>query len=250
MAGWVNGAQADGSPRPRVESAENVDAEITRIRRLPAVDGALVALIVLLGFVLRVYALDQQSFWSDEGLTVHYIGGTVADVIQRITVGFHNPLYFTALHFWAGAAGTSDWAIRYFSVVCAVLAIPLIYVLGRHLYGRTAGLIAALLLATNPFAVYYAQEARMYAQILALSLGVAVTLLLALRRNRLVYWLGFVLFSAGCLYTHYFAALGPAAAAVYYVLSWLRGRYRPLLGAGCSHRAHRVLYAWLAIAHA
>ncbi len=139
MAGWVNGAQADGSPRPRVESAENVDAEITRIRRLPAVDGALVALIVLLGFVLRVYALDQQSFWSDEGLTVHYIGGTVADVIQRITVGFHNPLYFTALHFWAGAAGTSDWAIRYFSVVCAVLAIPLIYVLGRHLYGRTAG---------------------------------------------------------------------------------------------------------------
>ena len=68
----------------------------------------------------------------------------------------------------------------------------------------------------------------------------AVTLLLALRRNRPVYWLGFVLFSAGCLYTHYFAALGPAAAAVYYVVSWLRGRYRPLLG--------RWLLAQLAVA--
>jgi len=248
MAGWGNRAQADGSPRPLGGSTGDVRAEATRSGRVPSGECALVTLIVLLGFALRVYALDRQSFWSDEGLTVHYIGGTVADVIQRITVGFHNPLYFTGLHFWAGAAGTSDWAIRYFSVVCAVLAIPLIYVLGRHLYGRTAGLVAALLLAANPFAVYYAQEARMYTQILALSLGVAVTLLLALRRNRPLYWLGFVLFSAGCLYTHYFAALGPAAAAVYYVLSWLRGRYRPLLGRWLlAQIAVVVLYVpWLA----
>ena len=138
-------------------------------KRTPTIESPIIILIVLFAFALRVYALDRQSFWSDEGLTVHYIGGSVADVIQRITVGFHNPLYFTGLHFWADATGTSDWAIRYFSVAFAVLAIPLIYVLGRHFYGRTAGLIAALLLAANPFAIYYAQEARMYAQILALA---------------------------------------------------------------------------------
>ena len=185
-------------------------------------------LIILLAFALRVYGLDQQSFWSDEGLSVHYASSPVAELLQRITVGFHNPLYFLGLHFWMRVAGSSDWTIRFFSLWSSVLAVPLLYVLGRLLYGRTTGLLAALILAVNPFAIYYAQEARMYALVLALGLGTIVCFLLALRRNTLWPWLGFVCFSAACLYTHYFAALAPVAAGAYFVVNWLRGYYRSL----------------------
>ena len=87
----------------------------------------------------------------------------------------------------------------------------------------------------------------MYAQVLALSLAVVVSFLLVLRRNHFVHWLGFVLLTAACLYTHYFAALAPVAMAVYYIVSWLLGRYRSLLGRWLlAHLTVAVLYApWL-----
>lgn len=183
-------------------------------------------LIIFLAFALRVYALDRQSFWSDEGLSVHYASSPVGELLTRIRVGFHNPLYFLGLHFWMGLAGESDWAIRFFSVWPSVLAVALLFKLGQLLYGRHAGLLSALVLAANPFAVYYAQEARMYAQILALGLACVLLYLLALRHNKFVHWLGFVVTSAACLYTHYFAALAPLAVGAHYVFNWLRGRNR------------------------
>lgn len=207
----------------------------------------LLMLILLLAWGLRLHALDRQSFWSDEGLSVHYAGWPVGELLQRLTVGFHNPLYFLGLHFWMGLAGRTDWGIRFYSAFFSLLAVPLLFLLGRRLYGRTVGLLAALLLAANPFAVYYAQEARMYAQVLALSLGVAVAFVLALNHNRFVHWLAFVLLTTACLYTHYFAALAPIAMAVYYVISWLNGRHRSTLGRWLlAHLAVTVLYApWL-----
>jgi 4-amino-4-deoxy-L-arabinose transferase-like glycosyltransferase len=191
----------------------------------PPIELILILLILLLAFALRVHALDRQSFWNDEGLTVHYASTPATELIQRMRVGFHNPLYFLSLHFWMDVVGRSDWAIRFYSLMLSTLAVPLLYTLGRLLYGKTAGLLAALILAANPFAVYYAQEARMYAQVLSLSAGMMLVFILALRRDRPVYWLGYALLAVGCLYTHYFAALAPLAAAVYYVVSWLSGRF-------------------------
>ena len=216
-------------------------------KRTLFIELVLIVMIALLAFALRLHALDQQSFWSDEGLTVHYAGSQVVGLIQRITIGFHNPLYFLGLHFWMDTVGQSDWAIRFYSLMFSVLTVPLVYILGRLLYDGKTGLLAALILAANPFAIYYAQEARMYAQILSLSAGMMVVFILALRRNHLKYWLGFVLLAAACLYTHYFAALAPLAAALYYIVSWLSGRYRPLLGRWLlAHVAMLVLYApWL-----
>ncbi len=207
----------------------------------------LLILILLLGWGLRLHALDRQSFWSDEGLSVHYAGSPVGELLQRLTVGFHNPLYFLGLHFWMDLAGRSDWGIRFYSAFFSMLAVPLLYMLGRQLYGRSVGLIATLILAANPFAIYYAQEARMYAQVLALSLGVAVTFLLAVNYNWFIHWLAFVVLTTACLYTHYFAALAPIAMAVYYVISWLNGRYRATAGRWLlAHLAVAILYApWL-----
>jgi mannosyltransferase len=217
-------------------------------KRLPPIEWLVILVIVLVALALRLYGLDQQSFWSDEGLAVHYASPPAAELLQRIRVGFHNPSYFLGLHVWMATLGTSDWAIRFFSLVASLLAIPLMYRLGRLLYGAPVGLMAAFLLAVNPFAIYYAQEARMYAQILALSLAALLFFAHALRRNTVFAWIGFVLLSVAALYTHYFAALAPLAAAAFYVVSWVRGRYRSLTVRWlASQVALVVLYApWLA----
>ena len=56
------------------------------------------------------------------------------------------------------------------SALPSILCVPLMYVLARRLLGQTAGLLAAALMACAPFAVYYAQEARMYGLALMLFL--------------------------------------------------------------------------------
>jgi len=53
--------------------------------------------------------------------------------------------------------------MRFFSVLCFVLTVPVIYVIGRTLSSRRAGLYAACLTATAPFLIQHAQTARMYA---------------------------------------------------------------------------------------
>jgi hypothetical protein len=48
------------------------------------------------------------------------------------------------------------------SAFFGVLAIPMIYVVGRKFFNEEAGLVGALILALSSFNVYNSQEARMH----------------------------------------------------------------------------------------
>ena len=56
------------------------------------------------------------------------------------------------------------------SLIAATALVPLLYVVGRDIYDRRAGFAAAALGAVAPFAVWYAQEARMYALFMVFAL--------------------------------------------------------------------------------
>ena len=49
------------------------------------------------------------------------------------------------------------------SIIAGTLAIPALYLLGRELYDRRTGLVAAAFGAASPLLIWYSQEARMYA---------------------------------------------------------------------------------------
>ena len=69
-----------------------------------------------------------------------------------------------------GAGQPGEWTLRFPSVVFGVLTVPLMWAVGRRLMGRGAGVAAAWLTAVHPLYVYYAQEARMYTQLVFLSI--------------------------------------------------------------------------------
>ena len=100
--------------------------------------------------------------------------------------------------------------------------MALIARLGNDLGGRTAGLIAAALLATNAFQVWYAQEARMYGWLLASGLFATwcFWLLLDRRSPAKRVWLGYVLSVAATVYLHFFGFLVPLVHTVAALL-WL-----------------------------
>ncbi len=181
--------------------------------------------IILVAFALRTYRLDFQSLWYDEAFSVELAGQGLDTVTQLLsTVENHPPLHFFALHFWERLTGESEFAVRYLSLVMALPAVSLIYVLGRRLLGMPASLVAALLLAFSPPHVYYSQEARMYSLLVTLILLSAYALLRALQGGGILAWSGFAFAGLLAIYSHYYAALALVAegtlALIWIALGW------------------------------
>jgi mannosyltransferase len=185
---------------------------------------AVAALATLLGYALRVHHLALQSFWRDEIDAVTFAQRSLPWLLGNfLAIGQNGPLYFLLLHYWIEVAGSSDWAVRYSSVLAGVATIPLIYVLGRRLFGPWPGSAAALLLAVSPYHLWYSQEAKMYAAVAlvgALSVGL---LLRALAANRWRRWLAWLVVVAAGLYLHFFVALLIGAEVLAIVVGWRRG---------------------------
>jgi len=126
--------------------------------------------ICLLAFGLRVFYLGAQSLWYDEGLSVYLASLPPLATIQVSAITDHPPLYALLLGAWMQAAGRSEFAIRFLSLWWSVLAVALTWRVGRELLLDAIGAVGALLMAASALAVWYAQEARGYSLLLALTL--------------------------------------------------------------------------------
>ncbi|OQY32625.1 MAG: hypothetical protein B6I38_04390, partial [Anaerolineaceae bacterium 4572_5.1] len=132
----------------------------------------LMSLIALLGAALRLHNLTYHSIWFDEAVSIRWAQSSVSRILEvsmNLVDDRLPPLYYLLLKWWGDAAGLSEFSARFPSVVFGVLLIPVVYALGRRLFGQWAGVLAALLTALNPFLIWYSQEARMYS--LAVLLG-------------------------------------------------------------------------------
>ncbi len=143
----------------------------------------LVALLIL-GAVLRIPGLGRESLWFDELCIVRQAAMGFVDVVEDLAGrDVHPPLYQWLIQWWTGFAGLSEFSLRLPSAIFGIVSILLMAIMGRQLTGsRRIGLMAGLLLAVNPYAAYYTQEARSYSLLLMLSLCTAVAFLAYLRR--------------------------------------------------------------------
>jgi mannosyltransferase len=174
----------------------------------------------------RVWRLSDHSLWFDETMSLYWARLSPAE-IWRIGLALeqdpHPPLYYLLLHYLVKALGESEAAVRSLSVAAGALLTFPMYGLGDRLAGRAVGLMAALLVAINPFLVWYGQEARMYA--LALTLGSAGlwAFLRALERGRWRWVLAAAAAMLAALYTYVLSAvLLPVMAFWWLLLLWRR----------------------------
>ncbi len=140
----------------------------------------MLAAITVGGLVLRIAWAGQQPLWSDEALTLVIAKWPAWDLLVR-PVDPTPGLYYL-LHKWLIPDDASLTAIRGISIVAGTLSIPAIYVIGRLAISRSAGLLAAALLALSSALVDYSQEARVYALEILLVLVSAAGLLAWTRR--------------------------------------------------------------------
>jgi 4-amino-4-deoxy-L-arabinose transferase-like glycosyltransferase len=184
--------------------------------------------ITLLAFGLRLASLGRQSLWYDEAFSL-----AVAQAdwpifwAALLSDGAHPPGYYLLLRGGLALWGDSEFGVRFLSALSGTLVVPLMYRLGSILGGRRWGLGAGLLLALNPFALWYAQEARMYSLLLCLAIAGGYAFWRLVRRPNVRHWLLLSFVTALSFQVHYFALVLSLAQLVYLLLS-LRRTYPAL----------------------
>ena len=219
---------------------------ITRLKSRPWAVALALAAVIVIAAILRAYRLDAQSFWYDEGNSARIAERSLQLIIEGAAGDIHPPLYYIVLHYWRAVFGESEAALRGLSVVCGVGLVGFAYLIGKALFSARTGVIAAVLVAASPFAVYYSQEARMYG-LLALEAAVSTWALLQIvdfgltiddsrNQSSIVNLkstiLLFVLATAAGLYTHYaypFVMIAQGVCVVIWLAAQMAAKPRPAL---------------------
>jgi mannosyltransferase len=121
--------------------------------RLRTVVGLAVVAVIALGVILRF--TTHSALWLDEALTVDRARLPLSQIAGSVKQDGAPPLYYYLLHFWMRVFGQSDLATRSLSGVIGVITLPVAWLAGNRLGGRTVAWATVVLLASAPFAVYY-----------------------------------------------------------------------------------------------
>lgn len=199
----------------------------------------LLLVIILLALGLRLHNITYHSIWFDEAISVHWAKQSVPRILE---VGFTlvedrlPPLYYLKLKGWTALFGFSETSIRALSVMFGVLLIPVTADIAARLFNRRIALVSAVLIALNPFLIWYSQEARMYAPAVffgTLSVWAFVRLSeltsdhsssAPMRRTpkQLLFALLFILSTVAGLYNHLYAGFLLPALGLWLIIAYPR----------------------------
>ena len=171
-------------------------------------------IIVLLGLALRLYRIEEESVCLEEYVCVaHLDAPDLVTFIRQVRSSDPPmaPLSFALAYVWSRLAGDSIVTVRLLFVIIGAFIIPLAYSFAREFYGgnvfgRRAGLVAALCVAMSPVHIFHAQEVRFYALLTLLAVVSAYSLMKALRGEGVRWWILNVLANILIPWTHLLGA--------------------------------------------
>ncbi len=200
------------------------------------------AIILFLGFYLRIYQLGRYSLWFDEAaslLNCDYMEAMVKN-LGMVGDGYPSFLSNIFIYYWRNL-GADEFTLRMSSVIFGVAAIIAVYQLGKCVFGKKTGLLAALILSVSPIHIYYSRELRMYSMVVLTVLLAVYFLIKALRDNRASSWAGYLLFNLLSIYIHYMTVFVLFAEVVFFLA--YRRDYRSLFKKWLS--VHTILFLLL-----
>lgn len=172
--------------------------------RTPSVAIVTIATIVALAVRLAV----TRGLWVDEAISVSQAKLDLGQLLGDLrTTDVHPPLHHLLLWGTVRLFGDGELAVRLPSLLAGTALVPALYSAGRTLYDRRTGVIAAVLGSVAPFAVWYAQEARMYALFMLLATVATTALARALAAPTPARFAAWALAAAGMLWTQWFGIL-------------------------------------------
>ncbi len=155
-------------------------------------------LILLLAFAVALHALGARTFRGDE----------LNSIAEAAHLGL-NPngiLYFVIMHYWQSLGTTEMW-LRVPAAFFAIATVAISYRWGAVLIQPRTGIFMALLMATAPFILDYAQQNRFYTFFLFAASSVYLSFALYLKKPTPKYLVVLILFNVLILGAHFFGLL-------------------------------------------
>ena len=204
--------------RPRGLSRLGERPELRWLENVPVWASTSLVLVAALAAsaYLRTRFIGGQ-FWMDEAITTGIASHSVSAIPGILRHDGNPPLYYVLLHGWIRLFGTSESATHSLSLLFGLLSVAVGMWAGWTLFGRRAGLMAAVLFAFNGWLTNYAQETRMYELMALLGIVATVSFVHAFVNRRRVYVIAFSACLTLMLYTHtwgLFFVVGSLAALV------------------------------------
>jgi mannosyltransferase len=163
--------------------------------------------ITVAAALLRFATLGDQSLDHDETVTAARV--LHPDFLRSMEVVVRGerspPLYYALIWVWSRVWGTGAVGLRSLSAAFGTLTVVFAYLAGREFASRRAGLIAALLVAVNPYLIWYSQEARSYGALVMFGTLGLYFFARARRGHARGPLIGWAVASGLALMTHYFA---------------------------------------------
>ncbi|HOZ29524.1 MAG TPA: glycosyltransferase family 39 protein [Bacteroidales bacterium] len=176
-------------------------------------------IILVISAILRFYNFFEIPFTHDEfsALFRTYFS-SFSELIEYgvKTVDTHPAGVQVFLYYYTRIFGEAEWVVKLPFLISGILAVFLIYKIGKLWFNETVGLISAAFLASLQYPIMHSQIARPYGSGIFLSLAMVWfwTLLIKnntkLIRNSIFY----ALFASLCTYNHYFSLLFAGIVAV------------------------------------
>jgi mannosyltransferase len=193
-----------GGSGARPQAVSSRLARSGRVLLSPRAGWLVVGILMCVAAFLTTHLIGAKSLWLDEAMSARIAQLDPVDGV-RATYATPTPgamaLYYLILHFWSAVSRDETW-LRMLSAICAVAAIPLVYLLGSRLIGRTAGITAATVVALSPFVVAQGQQARPYALVVLISTVLTLTFYSAMKSGSLRIWLLYAAVATAGMYVH------------------------------------------------
>lgn len=138
------------------------------------------------------------SLWGDEAWAATLAVKPIIQLITTVARDTSPPFYYLLLHAWMKIFGTSELAIRSLSFLYFLGTVLIVFLIGKHLWDKKTGFLAALITFANPFLFSYAFEGRMYSLLVLTSI---LSVYFFLKKQK---W-PFILATTAALYTHHFS---------------------------------------------
>jgi mannosyltransferase len=202
-----------------VRTRPRVGAKLRRI----LVVGMVLALVGV-AVTLRVRAL-AAPYWIDEGISVGISSHPLTAIPGVLREDGSPPLYYMVLNVWMALFGSAPSATHALSAGLAIACVPSGWWAVAP-FGTWAGLVAAAVMALDPYVGLYADETRMYTLVLLLALLVCGAFLRAFVLRRRAHAATFAVLAALALYAHAWGAFLVLGAAVAWLALLVVGPHR------------------------
>jgi len=180
------------------------------------------AVILVVGVALAVREALRAPMWMDEIYTLRASSGGLAHALAISRQDVHPPLHLILVSLWASLVPATDLWLRLPSVLFGAGTIVGTFLLGRAMFGRGAGLLAAALVAVHPQHVHFSQELRSFGLLWMLFVYAWWLAWDWVRNGGRAAAIGYVVVSVLALYTHYFTGIALAFVGLWGVLALMR----------------------------